>query len=87
MRLSTHCESSWSNFLLSVGEGTYLDDDEGFISLPPTTVLVNAVPEIINAVFSEDINPVFFMSCAILAPKTSMLIVSMILVLIKCTVR
>ncbi len=59
MRLSTHCERSWSNFLLSVGEGTYLEDDEGFINLRPTTVLVNDVPEMINEVFSEDINPVF----------------------------
>jgi len=54
MRLSTHCERSWSNVLLSVGEGTCLEDDEGFISLPSTTVLVNDVPAMINEVFGDN---------------------------------
>ena len=69
MRLSTHCERSWSNFLLSVGEGTCLEDDDGFIGLPSTTVLVNDVPAMINEVFGDEINPIFFMSRATLAPK------------------
>jgi len=55
--------------LLSVGEGTCLEDDDGFISLPFTTVLVNDVPAMINGVFGDNINPMLFMSRAILAPK------------------
>jgi len=69
MPLSTHCERDWSNFLLSVGDGTYLEDDDGFISLPPTTVLVRDIQDMIFEVFGEDINPALFMSRAILAPK------------------
>ena len=61
MRLSTHCERSWSNVLLSVGEGTCLEEDDGFISLPSTTVLVDDVPAMINEVFGDNINPMLFL--------------------------
>ena len=59
--------SDWSDFLLTVGDGTLEEDSEGWVTIPPS-LLSNG--DILSEIFEDRFNdPEIFAERAILAPK------------------